>query len=144
MVHSFSTVFSVGPSFPTVSVRILQGIVLHREMISILLYCSVTSTFVLLRLSLRSASFRFHRFRVPTILFVLGTILISFNLLGTRFFLSLDNTSNSFFSCSCLFPRVTTLMSSSHAGVLYSSVRSFFSEKIVRMSASRKTFFLNL
>ena len=51
-------------------------------------------------------------------------------------FSSLDRTSNSFFSCSCLFPRVTTMMSSSHAGVLYSNVRSIFSWKIVGISTS--------
>ena len=64
MVRSFSTIFSIYPSFPIVSVEILLDIVLRREMISILLYCSVTSTFVSLQLSLRLVFFRFRRFRV--------------------------------------------------------------------------------
>ena len=50
-------------------------------------------------------------------------------------FSNLSRTLNSFFSWSCLLPRVTMIMSSNHAGVQYSSVRSIFSWKIVGMSA---------
>ena len=42
-------------------------------------------------------------------------------------FSSFFRISNNFFPWSCLFPRVTTIMSSSQAVVKYSSVRSFFS-----------------
>ena len=57
-------------------------------------------------------------------------------------FSSLDRTSNSFFSCCCLFPRVTTMMSSSHAGVLYSNVRLiFFLEDCGDIGKSVKPFF---
>ena len=41
-------------------------------------------------------------------------------------FSSLSRTSKSFFSCSCLFPRATTVVSSNHAGVQYSNVLSIF------------------
>ena len=40
---------------------------------------------------------------------------------------SLFKMSNNFCSWSCLFPRVTAIMSSSQAGVQFSSVRSIFS-----------------
>ena len=56
-------------------------------------------------------------------------------------FSSLDSTSNNFFSCSCLFPRVNTIMSSSHAGVLYSNVRSIFFERLWECRQVRKTLF---
>ena len=134
MVNSFYVIFSVCPFFPKVSVGILLNIVLRREKISVLLYCSVTSAFVWLRLSLHSVLFRSRRFHVPAIWSALGRIRIFFYLPDIRLFQ--DRTSNSFFSCSCLFPRVTTMMSSSHAGVVYSNVRSIFSWKIVGISAS--------
>ena len=86
MVLPFLTVFSVGPSFLIVSVGISLDIVLRREIILIFLYCSVTLTFVSLQLSLPLVLFRFRRFRVPTILSVLGRIRIFSYLLDTRLF----------------------------------------------------------
>ena len=45
-------------------------------------------------------------------------------------FFNFPNISNNLFSCSFWSPRVTTIMSSSYAGVEYTSVRSIFSWNI--------------
>ena len=55
-------------------------------MISVLLYCSVTSTFEWLRLSLLSVLFRSRRFHVPAIWSALGRIRIFFYLPDIRLF----------------------------------------------------------
>ena len=94
MVRSFSTVFSVGRSFPIVSVGNLPDIVLRRGMISILLYCSVALTFVSLQLSLRLVLFCFRRYRVPANKCVFGKNSYFLLLARCPAFSSLDNTSN--------------------------------------------------
>ena len=135
MVHFSLIVFSVGLSVTKVSVEILPNLVSPRGMISVFFVFfggfkfSIASTFSsigLIPFSFISCPSHFVWFKKNSDFLLLARY---------PAFSSLFNISNSFLSWSCLLPRVTTIMSSSHAGVLYSSVWSIFSWNVVGLSA---------
>ena len=120
--------------FPIVSVKILQGIVLHREKISVVFRFSVcfnssiaftSSLFGLIPVSSISCPSRLVLFRKSSDFLSLARY---------PAFSNFFSTSN-YFLCSLRSPRVTTVVTPCHAGVEYSNVRSIFSWKIVGMSA---------
>ena len=123
LVHFSLLVFGVVWCFPKISVGLWPCTVSPRDLISV--YCSNNFNF---SIASNVSSFNSVPISSNSCLshFVWFMKVSHFFASSVSYFSSLFKTSNSFFTCSCLFSRVTTIMSSKH-GVQNQSVRSICS-----------------